>query len=279
MPATRSCADRLHQLQKDMGFSDKELKQAVKRHTTPREVPLPTIHERVSKYERLRINAEEKSKKRQKYRIAYWYLEKYLKRSEARKIYEEYMDFKELVNHAYELAMNLVQLQSFVLDEDPDAETLIEELEGPKPDGKFDIPKALEKEFDEYAKKHPIKKASEIIPRRKRFRKHRRKRRKLLYSKKRMRIYDPLFANSTLDAKQMYNDLKRIGRENEIRVQKFKEMMESLIQDKSVGSEAMKMFDKRTKVIMDQHRKRLDQFAKQAGLKPNPVMYDFSQLY
>lgn len=278
MPATRSCADRLHQLQKDIGLSDKELKQAVKRHTTPREVPLPTIHEGVSKYEKLRRKAEEKSSKKRKYKLVHWYLEEYLYPEEARKIYEAHLDFKELVSYVYELVLNLVQLQSYIVDEDPSGEKLIEDLEGHEPEGKYDIPKALEKEFEAYAKEHPIKTAKEIIPRRRKFQKQRRKRRKLLYNKRRMRIYDPLFAATTLDAKQMYNDLKQIGRENEIRVQKFKEMMESLIQDKAVGAEAMRIFDKRTKEVMKQHEKRLDQFAKQAGLKPNRVMFDFSEL-
>ena len=279
MAAGRSSVlDRLHQLQSDMGFDDKELKQAIRRHTTPREVPLPTFHEKVSKYEKLRIKAEEKGNKERKYKVVYWYLEKYLKKSEAKKIYETHLEFKELVSYVYELALNLVQLQNFVLEDNMDAETVIAELEGPQTPGRYDIPRELEQEFDAYCKKHPISSATEIIPRRRKFQKHRRKRRHAMYSKRRMRIYDPLFAATRQDAKQMYNDLKQIGRENEIRVQKFRQMIEGLVKDQSVGANAMRMFDERTKAVMKQHQKRLDQFARQAGLKPNRVMYDFSEL-
>ena len=262
-----------------MGFSDKELKEAVKRYTTPREVPLPTFHEKASKYDKLREKEEKKGKKKRRYKLAYWYLEEYLKESEAKKIYEKYLDFKELVEYAYQMALNLIQIQNFIIERDVPAEEVLKELEGTPMPGKYDVPEALDKEFDEYAKEHPIEKASEIIPRRIKFQKRRRKHRRAMYSQRRMRIYDPLFAVTRLDAKQMYNDLKQIGRENEIRCQRFKELMESLITDKSVGSQAMKMFDKRTKEVMKQHEKRLEQFAKQAGLVSDPVVYDFSDLY
>lgn len=262
-------------MQKDFGLSDKELKAAVKRHTEPREVKLPTYHEKLSKIEKKRQKALQPTNKKRKYKLVHWYLEEYLKPSEAMKIYEAHLDFKDLVEYTYQLVLGLVQLQSYIVEEDTPVERLIK----PDPDGRYDVPEPLEKEFNEYAKKHPLESAKDIIKRRKKFQKHRRQRRRRLYSKSRMRIYDPLFAVNRVDAKQMYNELKRIGRENEIRVQKFKEMMESLVKDQSVGAEAMRMFDERTKIIMKQHEKRLNQFAEQAGLKANPVQYDFSDLF
>ena len=272
MPATRSCADRLHQLQKDVGLSDKELKAAIKRHTTPREVKLPTFHEKLTKQEKRRREIMQPGNKKRKYKMAYWYLEKYLEPSESWKVYMEHQDFKELVNYAYQMVLNLVQLQTYVTDDDPDIKTFFPD----EPDGKYDIPEELDREFKAYAKKHPLKSSRDIIPRRKKFQKYRRKRRRRLYSKKHMRMYDPLFAATIVDSKEMYKNLQRIGRENEIRVRKFQEMLNSLVKDQSIGSEAMSMFNHRTKIIQEQYEKRLDQFMKQSGLKPNPVMYDFT---
>lgn len=268
----RSCAGRLHAMQKDFGLSDKELKDAVRDVTTPREVKLPTFREKLSKAEKQRRKAESLSKKQRKYRTVHWYLEEFLKPEYARKIYEKFEDFKEMVDYAYEEAMNVVKVCTFVIDQDPDPFTFFPA----DPEDELDIPDVQWREFKEYCKKHPLKGgAKDVFARRKRFQRYTRKRRGRYYSKRRMRMYDPLFAMNAMNQKEMVKNLQRITRENEQRVKKFHEMLGALVTDKSIGSEAMKQFDKQTDEILRRHRKRLNQFMKQNGQKPTPITFDF----
>jgi len=258
-------------MQKDFGFSGKELKDAVRDVTTPREVKLPTFHEKVSKQERQRQKLAELSKKQRKYKTVYWYLEEFLKPEYARKIYEKFANFKEMVNYAYEEAMGVVKMCTFVVERDIDPFTIFQDA----PDDELDIPDIQWKEFEEYCKKHPLKGgAKDIFERRKRFQKYTRKRRGRYYSKRRMRMYDPLFAMNDMNRKEMIRNLERITRENERRVVKFHEMLGTLVSDKSIGAEAMRRFDKQTDEIMKRHRKRMHQFMKQNGHKPTPIIFE-----
>lgn len=261
-----SCADRLHRIQKDVGLSEKELKQAVRDVARPRETKLPTYHEKTPKKDKLRKKYEAGGKLRKK-SIAYWYLEKYLKPAESRKIYMAYPKYKDLVEYAYTQAMALVQLTTFVLDDDVDPMSLFPNT----PVDELDIPETQWKEFDRYCKSHPLNSSKDIFKRRKKFKKWRYKRRGRYYSKKRMRMYDPLFAMETIDEKEMLKNLQRISKENELRTQKFHEMLDSLVADKSIGSVAMARFNEQTKELMRRHRSRVKQFMKERGFKQTPV--------
>lgn len=271
-PKRRSCASRLHALQDDFGLSEKELKQAVREVSRPREVKLPTFHEKVSKKEKMRRELETPGNKQRKYMIAYWYLEEYLEPEYSHDVYRKHQDFKDLIQYAYEQAMGVIQIGTYIVNTDLDPLTAFPD----PPDDELDIPEIQWNEFDVYCKKHPLKGgAKDIFKRRKRFKKYLHKRRGRYYSKKRMRMYDPLFAMTVVDEKEMLKNLERITRENELRVKKFHEMLDSLVSDRSIGAEAMKKFDKQTKDIMSQHRKRLNSFMKQIGQKPTPVTFDF----
>lgn len=268
----KSCASRLHAMQRDFGLSDKDLKNAVRDITTPREVELPTFHEKITKAERRRRKLSELTKKQRKYKTVYWYLEEFLKPEYARKIYEKFADFKDMVDYAYEEAMGVVKACTFVIERDIDPFTIFEDT----PDDELDIPEIQWEEFKVYCKKHPLKGgAKDIFERRKRFQKYTRKRRGRYYSKRRMRMYDPLFAMNDMNRKEMIKNLERITRENEQRVKKFHEMLGSLVQDKSIGAEAMRRFDKQTDELLKRHRKRMNQFMKQNGQKPTPITFDF----
>lgn len=268
MATTRSCASRLHQIQQDVGLTQKELKQAVREVTRPREVKLPMFHEKATKVEKERRKYEVGGKLRKR-AIAYWYLEEYLKPKYAHEIYMKYTDFKELVNYAYERAMDLVQLQTFVVEEDvPYWEMLPVE-----PMDELDIPETQWKEFGQYCKSHPLKHPRDIFKRRKKFKKYRYKKRGKYYSRKRMMMYDPLFAMTVVDEKEMIKNFNRISKENELRVQKFHEMLDALVKDKSVGSSMLEKFDKQTKEIMSRQRSRVKQFMKERGLKPTPISF------
>jgi len=249
-------------------LTEKELKQAVRDVARPREVKLPTFHERVSKQERERKRYETGGKLRKRM-IAHWYLEKYLKPKYAHEIYMKYPKFKDLVNYAYEQAMALVQLSTFVTARDVDPMDMIPDL----PQDELDIPETQWKEFHAYCKSHPLKSPRDVFKRRKKFKKYRYKKRGKYYSRKRMRMYDPLFAMTVVNEKEMIRNLNRIGRENEIRVQKFHEMLDSLIQDKSVGSSMLEKFDKQTKEIMSRQRARMKQFMRECGYKPTPLTF------
>lgn len=268
----KSCASRLHAMQRDFGLSDKDLKNAVRDITTPREVELPTFHEKITKVERRRRKLSELTKKQRKYKTVYWYLEEFLKPEYARKIYEKFADFKEMIDYAYEEAMGVVKACTFVIERDIDPFTIFEDT----PDDELDIPEIQWEEFKVYCKKHPLKGgARDIFERRKRFQKYTRKRRGRYYSKRRMRMYDPLFAMNDMNRKEMIKNLERITKENEQRVKKFHEMLGSLVQDKSIGAEAMRRFDKQTDELLKRHRKRMNQFMKQNGQKPTPITFDF----
>lgn len=275
MPQKRSCANRLHELQKDFGLSEKELKEAVKEVTTPRKVELPTFHEETKERKRrdevFSDNPKKKTKKKDKYRYAYWYLEEYLKPKFAKEIYLKYTDFDELVDYAYEETMALIRLNTFVIERDVDPATFYPD----PPDDELDIPEIYWDEFDHYCKKHPLKSARDIFERRRKFRKKNRKKRARLYSKKHMRMYDPLFEYDKLQRKEVIKNLQRISWENEIRVQKFQKFVRSLIPDVSVGALALQRFDKQTTELLKKSHERVKEFMKKNGEKPTPIYFDW----
>lgn len=269
----RSCASQLHKMQKDFGLTRRELKEAVKEVARPREVKLPVFHEKRTKQDKLRDKLEKKGKKQRRYEIAYWYLEEFLDPSRAWfEYYMVYSDFKELIQHAYDDGIGTIQIMTYVVETDIDPFTIFPD----PPEDELDIPEIHWKEFEQYCKTHPLRGgAKDIFPRRERFKKYLRKKRGRYYNKKRMRMYDPLFAMTVVDEKEVVKNLERITRENEIRVKKFHEMLDSLVEDKSIGSLAMKKFDKQTDEILKRHRKRLKSFMDQMGHKPTPLILDF----
>jgi len=268
----RSCADRLHQIQKDIGLTDKELKEAVREVARPREVQLPTIHEKLPKVEK-EMNEYRVGGKRHKKAVAYWYLEEYLKPEYAQEIYVEHPDYKELVEYAYEQAMNLVQLQSFELEKDIDLFSVFPDY---TPVGKYDIPEEQWEEFDQYCEKHPVKNVSDVFKRRKKFKKWRNKRSRKYCTKKYIeRMYDPLFALTVTDEKEILANLQRISRENEQRIIEFHKFLDSLVADQSIGSSAMAKFNEQTKVIQQKHRQRIHDFMKAHGMSPTPLRLDY----
>lgn len=270
----RSCADRLHQLQRDVGLSDKELKQAVKDVCTPRQVSLPVLHEKSSVESRIGEKLTQKSKKKQKTQIAAWYLEEYLVPDVAQRLYMAYPVFKELVNHAYEEAMNIIQLLTFETGKEVDFDRVFPG----RPLDDLDIPDEQWEAFGKYCKDHPIASAKDIWKRREKFKKTLTKKRYKLYSPRRLRMYDPYYAATALDAKEMVKNIKAIGKANEVRIQKFHEMLDELVKDQSIGSEAMKQFSKQTEELMKQHQRRLHQFIKRTGKgTPTPIQFDWDE--
>lgn len=263
-----SCTSRLHQIQRDVGLSDKELKQAVRDVTRPREVKLPTYHEKISKQEKARREYEIGGKRRKR-AIAYWYLHEYLTKREASRVYLEHQVYKELIEYAYQQVMALVQLSTYVLEEIDDPLTMFPE----KPLDEYDIPDSQWKEFGEYCKTHPLKRPRDLFVRRHKFKKWRYKKRGKYYSKKRMRMYDPLFAMETVNGKDMIKNLRRIGKENELRTRKFHELLNDLVADKSIGSTAMARFNEQTEEIMKRHKSRIKQFMKERKMKPTPISF------
>jgi len=83
----RSNVNKLHDLQKSYGLSSKDLKDAVRQVARPREVELPTFHEKLTKHEKIRRRVERESNKRRRYQLARWYLEEYLKPAQANRVY------------------------------------------------------------------------------------------------------------------------------------------------------------------------------------------------
>lgn len=263
-----SCVSTLRRIQHDVGITDKELKDAVREVCTPRRVELPVLREKKSPERKLKEKLEKKSKKRRRKEVAVWYLTVFLLPEVAQQLYEEYTDYDQLMDTAYEQGMNMIQLATLSVGE-PEPHELIpaETLDD------FDIPDHQWKAFGEYCKKHPIKKASQISERRRKFKKWIQKKAIKRYSPKRLRIYDPVYAATAPSAKEMLKNLKRISYENELRIQRFHAMLNELVGDRSVGSIAMQHFKKQSEEIMRQHQKRIKEFKRRAkGDKPTPVV-------
>lgn len=264
-----SCADRLHQIQRDVGLTDEELRAAVREVSRPREVKLPTFHEKVKEQKQAQKTFD-KERKKEKYRLVHWYLEEYLKPEYANEIYYEHPDFKDLVEYVYDLVLGLIQLNTFVIREIDDPREVLPET----PETDFDIPEIQWKEFDQYCKEHPLKDVNDIIRRREKFKLSREKKRRRYYSKKRMRAYDPIFALTAVDEKEMIANLERISKENEIRVREFRKMLDSLVEDKSVGSVALARFNESTKAMLENHKRRLKTFIKNCKSPNSTITLD-----
>ena len=260
-----SCADYLHKLQADMGFTDEELEDAVTRHCTPREVKLPVFHEKVSKKQK---KEAKKQKKKGRYQLAWWYLEKFLTPGEAfRRFYSAYRDYEEMVEAACKEATDYIQFDRMIVSKKVDPAEFGYLL--PKDD--FDIPDDQWKAFKKYCKKHPIKKTTDIEKRRQKFKKHLRKERRKYYDKRRLKMYDPLFAGCPADRDAMLKNIKRISRENEQRIQEFKRLLGTLYKESYVSSAAMSQFSEYTAKVMERHKRRMKEIMKDMDMKPNPI--------
>ena len=264
-----SCAARLHEMQKDFGFSNKELKQAIREISQPREVELPTFRMSEEAVRREKEISGEKVPKQRKYELAWWYLEEYLKPQYAMEIYMKYLKFKDLVNYAYQCALDLIDFLTFRIRKLTVEE--VNEMLAPEELDDFDIPPAQEKEFDDYCEKHPLKDANDVITRRENFKEYRYKKRKKLYSPKRLRMYDPVAALTMPNEKAIIKDLKRIGAENERRVQAFNKFMEKYFPNIAKGSVLMSRFNEQTQHLLDANKKRIDEMVKRMGQPPDPI--------
>lgn len=267
-----SCADRLHQIQRDVGLTEKELKAAVKEVCTPRQVQLPVLRERKSAQDKLREKMAKKSKKHQKRKLAGWFLETYLTPEVAQGFYRKYPDYHVLIDAVYEAAMGVIQLSTYVVELDVDPR---EAFPQPKVD-ELDIPDEQWEAFEKYCDKHPLRSVRDIWNRRRRFKKYLRKARYKKYSPRRLRMYDPMYAASAMDAKEMLKSIKEIGKQNETRIAKFQKLLDDLVKDQSIGAVAMERFSQQTDELMRQHRKRMNEFIKKTGQgKPQPFTMDW----
>lgn len=273
----RSCAGRLAQLRRQFGITDKDLEVITK----PTEVKLPVIYERMSKEVRKHIKEEDKAKKRRKYELVDWYVSKYASSIVRERIFEEFGDLevKQFVTEVYREALDALNMLNAMngpdIPEDEIVDWLWEESNLLDPVYDFDILDDEEESFKKYCKKHPIHNASDIIPRRLKFKKWRRKTHKKYYSMKRMRMYDPLFKSQYIDKKAMAKNLRRISEENELRTKKFYDMMKKLVDDKAVGVEAMAKFKEQTTEMNKRIRKRYNRLLKENDLKfPSKVQFD-----
>lgn len=270
-----SCVSTLRRIQEDCGITDKDLKRAVHNIATPREVTLEEISvtygKKELKAERQREKLQNKTTKRRRQQMAYWYLEEYLRPEYAmREFYMKYDDPDELLEAAYQEVLGLVQLRTFEL-----GPASWEDVFEPEPSEPWDIPESQEEAFEKWCKKHPLRGYNDIIPRRERFLKSLRKVKRKYYSKKRLGMYDPLFAQTYVDEKEMLDNLKHITAQNELRIREFHEMLESLYKNNGISRDVMKKFDKQTDELMKHHRRRLNEFIKRTGKeKPTPVSLD-----
>lgn len=271
MATKRSCSDALHRLQDEYGLTNGDLKKAVRDAVRPREVKLPTYRMRLTKDEKRRAKLQDRASRIRKYDLAYWLLEEFLEPEYANEIYREHPDFKDLVNHASKIAMNMIRMIG-----EEHAPTDLNEVFPPEPDDEFDIPEIHAKEFRAFEKEHPPRKDEGIIEYRNRFRKHLKKRRRRYYSKKHMKIYDPLFAMTAVNEKKMIENLKRISKENEYRTREFHRMLDKLYGNNAIGSEQMERFKKRTEDMQAAARRRLKGFLRRAVREElTPITFEF----
>lgn len=262
-----SYASKIHSIQEDFGFSKRELKDAVIAHCTPRVVDLPTFHEKTTKEEKRFLKYASETEKRRRYRLAHWYLENYLPENEAWRIYMRFPEFDDLVDYACERANQVIQIMTIIVDPNPDLDEILPRtIIQP-----YDIPKERRKAFEAYCKKHPLKDLNKLEHRRMKFEESVRKERKKYYDRRRLRMYDPLFHNTPMDAKEMVRNIKRITRENEERVKEFNKLLGELCKDQAMSAEAMEKFNDYTKEVMDRQKTRMKDFMKRANVTPTPI--------
>ena len=231
------------------------------------------LREKKSAEDKIREKVERKAKKKRKFRLAAWYLEEYLKPEYAQVVYHQYLDYKELVEYAYNAAIAIIQLNTFVVDDNIDP---CEAFPQQVPDELY-IPDDQWEAFERYCEKHPLKSVRDIWKRRRKFKKQLRKKRYQLYSPRRLRMYDPCYAATALDEKEMLQNIKNIGKANEQRIHKFKQLLDDLVKDQSIGAVAMERFNQQTEELMKQHRKRLNELIKRTGAdKPTPVKFSWA---
>ncbi|MDE6041841.1 MAG: hypothetical protein K2F99_09720, partial [Muribaculaceae bacterium] len=176
-----------------------------------------------------------------------------------------YSTADEVIEHAYEDAMQIIQLHTAVIEEDVSPEEVLADCFPAPPPSKYDIPDSQWEAFGRYCKKHPLKKGETILDRRMKFLKSLRKVKRKYYSKKRLSaMYDPLFAHTVVSEKEMIKNLEDITEKNAARIEEFHAFMESLCENNYISQDVMKKFDHQTKQMMDHHKRRLREFMKRA---------------
>lgn len=261
----RSCADLLHKIQKDVGLSEDELKEAVHRVKSPKIMPLKefTVDVEKSRQEREeREHQARKYKKKQRYEIATNWLFVHCTEDQRNAILDASADADEALDIAYRQAMDTIQVLTFVIRELDPSEVFPEEhVYDP-----HEIPEEHWKAFGKYIKKHPLKPGESMFRRRERFldkiEQKKEKKLKKYYSPNALKIYDPYYLASMKEEEEFLKDLKRIGAENEERIQQFHGWLDSLFEDPNNGisPEVMKRFDKHSKNAIANHRRRVEQY-------------------
>ena len=269
--ATRiSYASKIHDIQKDFGFTNSELKQAVKEATRPRVTKLPEFRLKLTKEEKRIRKRQRQVMKVRKYDLAHWLLNDFLDPDLAEEIYETHLKFKDLVDYASGVAIEYIRFMTT-----PRKPTDLNELYPPPPDDEYDIPSIFEKEFEEFEDKHPPRKDEGIIEYRRRFKRHQRKRRRRLYSKKRMRIYDPLYQMDSIDEKKMLDNIKRISRENAEQTREFHRMLDKLYGDRALSADKLAQFKEHTEAMQRASRRRLKEVLRNSIRPPTKITFEF----
>lgn len=234
-----SCKNRLNQLREELNIKNKDNKPKYSMMTRINITPSKKVQKR-----------ERKQLQNEKYKIANWYLNVYLKKPYSNKVYSEHLDFDDLINYCYDQVMQLRQLNTerHIMS--------LSELSKVEQDDTLDISSVDWKAYKIYCKEHPIFDSSDIVERRNKFTSKKYKKKKEYY-KKGLMLYDPLFRDCKLNEKRMIKNLERISAENEKRCQEFHAMMERLVGNKSTDSEALKRFDDHTKSVQKQVKKHL----------------------
>lgn len=283
----RSCANRLQQLRKEFGISedyyDKKEKQT--------EQPKAVIHldrEKEPKWIRKARNvqkaARQKKDRQERYDVAYWYLETFLKPKYAWEIYSAFDSdhFEDMVDYCYEQAQQWATFMTH--DESLSDDEMIDRMLGRdedesrameiagmkfKPIDKayshkkeidigddWEIPDRYWEEYGRWVKKHKIKRVRDLLPRRMKFLKSINKRNKGF--RKRMMLLDPYTGLSMMSKKKMERRLRKILEENKKRTAKFKQFLEGLVDKGQISEDMMRTFVDRSEDAISRTREHIE---------------------
>lgn len=296
----RSCAARLHELQDEFGYSQKELKEAVKARYHPRVVDLPTWEVESTPEEEVETVYMKNQREYDRYQLANEYLYHKISVAERNKILDRHLgDVEGLVDEACKLAQEWEDPMSFITTAYPatfeDIDKQWNEMHGTKPASEqrirpsWEIPAELWKKFCKWAKKHPLRKHCDPITaieeRRKKFlkkiRKKAKKNRLKKYDHKRLRMYDPLYRLDTIEEEEMLQNiknLKQVMKDGQKRAEEFDKFLGKLYETKTISAESMEKYREYTKKVMENSKRRVDKWLEEAGFpKPSPVYYDFGE--
>lgn len=293
MERTKSCRSRLQEIRKELGISKKDYGKGSNRSIHD---PLPEIHIKADKKTKKK---EKKRKKKQRYMLADWYLNKYLKPKYAQQIFEAFDDFEEMVDYACTMANEYLQVFTYskkdrkTWDEwaEEKAKLIYTEETRRKDyplgadmnggigrpvvylDENADIPEFYWDAFDEYCEKHPIKKHRDISERRKKFIRKINKQYMRTYGKYAKGTGDPSsditqYMTLCVDKDRMVDNLKKVMKENVARTEQLKKEMGRWIKHCDVSPEFQKKVAAHTDKVMKNQQKRIKKFFADMGIDP-----------